>query len=269
MTGLDTIDNSLGGLFPGELTVVAARTSNGKTALALQIAEHNAERNRPVLFFSLEMTATELGQRLLCGRTQVDNRDVRKGTVGADDVARLIGETKILATLPLWVWARYGTTLAMIRGLSQIHHSRHGIRMIVVDYIARVKRTDFRMERREFIGEITNGLKDLAKELNVPVLALSQLNREAEGETPSLAMLSESSSVENDADAVLFLHRDREHPETKLIIAKQRHGVTGTFSLYFDGPRTRFLDERPAETCSNYTSSFRDFNEPKNASASF
>lgn len=242
LSGLVAHDTVAGGWQPGELIVLAARPGVGKTAFAMQTAEHNAHRGRPVLFISLEMADRELVQRWLAGLADVDSRRLRIGN-DPEAVERIASAADGVAGLPLRVWAPPSANLARIRAMARREAAGPGLALLVVDYIGLIRPDDSRRQRWEQIGEVSRGLKALAKELRIPVLALAQLNREADGTEPRLSHLRDSGSVEQDADVVLFLHRDGDaQGEAKLIIAKHRHGQTGRITLDWHGTRTRFTD---------------------------
>lgn len=241
MTGLPTIDQSVGVIMPGEVCVIAARPGNGKSSMGLQIAQHNAERNRQALFISLEMSEAELTQRLMCSIAKVDSTAIRTRTTSAADRTRLIEAAATINDMPLRILAPPGATVADIRGAARLQHKTTGVDLLVVDYLQRIRGTDTRLRKHEQLAEITNRLKDLAREINAPILELCQINRESEkNNEPRLSHLAESSTIENDADIVLFLHRTKEG--TDAIIAKHRHGDTGKVGLRFNGPQTRFED---------------------------
>jgi replicative DNA helicase len=236
--GIDSVDRIAGGLMPGELEVIAARPGNGKTSLAMQIAMKTAEFDRPVLFVSLEMKASELIGRVLCGSAGVSSRDLRQGAI---DAGRLDGAVAELEDLPLTIFAPPTASMRQIRATAKMQKAQSGLELLIVDYIGLVKPRDRRLPRTEQVAEITGAMKRLAKELELPVIALCQLNRQADGATPSLSHLRESGAIEQDADVIVFLHRERKD-EFELIIGKHRHGSTGRFPVTFDGASTRFSD---------------------------
>jgi replicative DNA helicase len=277
-TGLPVYDESFGGLFPGELVILAARPSVGKTALACQIALHCAARGRGVYFASAEMTAAELVLRPMCGEADVSNRHVRTGRITNADQAALCEVGNRMAGLPLWIHDHAGIGVSEIRRAAR-RRVRDGLAMVVVDYLQRLHTPASRKQRYEVVGEMTAGLKDIARELRVPVLCLCQLNRMSETDRvaatekvksrkpadkpewgppgePGLRHLYESGRIEQDADVVLFLHRDLNGPvpgkksqddkrwwfstDAKLLTAKNRNGEVGSVRLRFDPPRTRF-----------------------------
>ncbi len=243
VTGLASHDRSVGGWQPGELVILAARPGVGKTSLGMQVAIHNATGGKPVLYVSLEMTAKELTARVLCGLANVDSRRLRAGPLDADSLAAITRASGKITGLPLWLWAPPATTSARIRAVAKRDSAEGGLALVVVDYLGLVRPSDPKRPRHEQMGQVSADLKALAKELSVPVLALAQLNREADGNEPRLSHLRDSGSIEQDADIVLFIHRDEDEKEAaKLICAKHRHGDTGTIQLIWDAPRTRYVD---------------------------
>jgi replicative DNA helicase len=244
-TGIESVDRAAGGLLPGELQIIAARPGNGKTSLAMQVAKWTAEKGRPVLFVSLEMKSTELVCRTLCGMTEIESRTLRRGEALQTDIDRLEKANHDLESLPFRIFDPPTATVQRIRATARMQAaSAAGLDLLVVDYIGLVEPRDKRQQRNEQVSEITAALKRLAKEINIPVIALCQLNREADGSEPRLSHLRESGSIEQDADVVLFLHRlEPGGNEFKLIVGKHRHGDTGALTITFDGKRTRFDDK--------------------------
>jgi len=248
MTGLPDLDNTIGGFFPGELIILAARTGVGKTSLACQIAEYIAGRNRPVYFASLEMSAIELAQRIACGRAGVSSKRVRNGSLNANDRELLVQASAEIYQLPITIDDRAGITADDItRSVRQSKIKTPELTLVVIDYIGRMTPRDVKQQRHLQIGEMTDALKRLARELDVPVLCLAQLNREAEKEDcPGLRHLRESGSLEQDADMVMFLNRkyaeanEARDDRTELVIAKNRNGETGSIHLTWVGYRTRY-----------------------------
>ena len=241
--GMAELDDLIGGFHAGDLGVLAARASVGKTAFALQIAEHNCNRGRPVLFVSLEMDAVDIFDRLIANDTNISISRLRGGrkSLTDSDLEQVSSSVSSFHDLPLSVFAPSKATVADIRTAARISQARQGLGLVVIDYLSFIKHPDRRVDRREQVSEICKDLKRLAKDLGVPVLVLSQLNRQAEGELPTLAMLRESGSVEEDADQVIFVHREnRVSREGKLIVAKNRHGQCGVVDVDWDGSRMRY-----------------------------
>lgn len=234
-TGIESVDQIVGGILPGELEIIAARPGNGKTSLAMQIALQTAKQSRPVLFCSLEMTALELIGRVLCGMAGIDNRNLRRGQV---DPRELHAANEELEGMPLEIWDPPAATMQKIRGVARMQSE---LDLLIVDYIGLIQPRDRKLPRYEQVTEITAELKQLAKELCIPVIALCQLNRQADGKEPLLSHLRESGSIEQDADVVLFLHRIKEQEDNfKLIVGKHRHGETGKIPIMFNPKATRF-----------------------------
>jgi replicative DNA helicase len=248
MSGLPKLDEAIGPVMPGELVIVAARTGCGKTSLATQWAEHVAERGKPALIVSLEMRGTELAKRMLCSRAGLDSRDLRGGTLGPEERGGLVDAMQALGGLPVRIWSPPSASMAEIRAVARHAKATAGLGLLVVDYIGLVRPDDRRLPRYEQVSAISAGLKVLAKELETPLIALCQLNREADSAEPKLSHLRESGSIEQDADMVLLIH----HPPAanghasadirgvSLIAAKHRHGETGRVSLLWHGRETRF-----------------------------
>ncbi len=243
MTGIESLDTTVGGWHGGEMIVLAARPGMGKTALALQIAEYTASRGRPTLFVSLEMRDRELVTRMLCAHAGVDSRVLRTGTHGEDSMTRLCHAREMVRDFPLLIWDAPRATMSQIRAIARREASRHDLQLIVVDYIGRVIPENPRAKRHEQVSDISRGMKSLARELDVPVLVLVQLNRESTRcQRPQLSHLAESGSIEQDADGVMFIHRgDASEKESELIVAKHRHSCTGRIELEWRGSQTRFI----------------------------
>ena len=244
-TGFIDLDDKTGGLQPSELTVLAARPSVGKSALAIQIAAHATLRdNLPVFFASLEMSRIELAERLMCGDGRVDGAKVRTGRVCEDEMRSLLAAQHRLSTAPLFIDDTAGQTMTRIAANARRLKLRHGIKLVVVDYLGLIVAEDKKLPRHEQVAGISRRLKLLSRELKIPVLALHQLNRNVEhrqNDKPRLADLRESGAVEQDSDTVLLLHRDEEHPNViEVLIAKQRNGPTGVVPLTFVKEITRF-----------------------------
>lgn len=240
-SGLLRVDASVGGWHEGELVVLAARPGQGKTALAMQVALHNARKDRRVLFCSLEMRDTELVSRVLCGEAGVDGRRLRVGTWSEEDYADLERTRNTLGMIPISVYDPPGATIDKITSVARLENARRSISLIVVDYLQLIRAHNHGVKRHEQIGEQTSALKSLAKELECPVLCLAQLNREAEGQEPKLSHLRESGSIEQDADMVLAIQRSND-TDAELIVLKHRAGEVGKIALKWDGPATRFTD---------------------------
>ena len=253
-SGYNDLDEMLSGLQPSALIVVGARPAMGKTSFALGLAAHAAiEGQRPVMIFSLEMSQLELSQRLLCSESRVDAKNMRDGKLTEADWKKISHGVGRLAEAPLWIDDNPNTTVMEIRAKARRMKSRVGdLGLIVVDYLQLMTGRASAENRQVEVSEISRGLKILARELEVPVIALSQLSRTLESRAdkrPMLADLRESGSIEQDADVVMFLYRDEVyHPETndlgtaEVIVAKHRAGPTGVVRLAFLPHYTRFAN---------------------------
>ena len=242
-TGIGKVDHRAGGLMPGETMVIAARPGGGKSTLAMQIAKYNAERDRPALFVSLEMRRQELIARTLCGIAEVDGQQLRQGSVSQPIKQALLDATRQLDGVPLFIADPVSATLKQIRALARLQQAKTGLDLLVVDYLRLVRPANSRIDRRLQVAEVTAGLKRLAKELQITVIMLCQLNRAADREEPMLSNLAESAAVEQDADVVVFIQED---PECwRLIYAKHRHGRPGNYYVDFDRRRFEFVEAEP------------------------
>jgi replicative DNA helicase len=258
-TGFQDLDRMTSGLHGGEMIVIAARPSVGKTSLAMNIAEHVAiEQKLPVAVFSLEMNSDSLVLRMLCSRSRVNLRNVRDGFLAERDFPKLTGAAGKLANAPLFIDDSSGLSILQLRAKARRLHQQYGVKLFVIDYLQLLHSTARRAEnRQQEIADISSGIKSLAKELNVPVIVLSQLNRELERDKnrePRLSDLRESGAIEQDADLVGLLYRPKsgdddeagstpaedEAVPVNLLIAKQRNGPTGYVNLTFLKPYTRF-----------------------------
>ncbi|MCL5004038.1 MAG: replicative DNA helicase [Patescibacteria group bacterium] len=246
-TGLKSLDEKLSGLQESNLIILAARPSVGKTSLALNIAQHAAvEKKIPVAVFSLETSREQLVDRLLSAQADVDGWRITTGRLEEEDF-RKIGEAMgELSEAPIFIDDTPGINVLEIRTKARRLQMEQGIKLVVVDYLqlAHGQNTENRVQE---VSEVSQSLKNLARELHVPVLALSQLNRsiESRGERrPQLSDLRESGSLEQDADVVIFLYRedDENRSEVRLSISKHRNGPTGEIDLYFRGERTKFFE---------------------------
>jgi len=275
-TGLTDLDSRLGGMHKQDLIIIAGRPSMGKTALATNIAFHAAKNiekkgsKSTVAFFSLEMSSEQLSTRILSEQSRIRSNDIRRGKVSEKEFEKFIETSKNIFELPLYIDETPAITIAAISNRSRRIKRLFGLELIVVDYI-QLMRSSGRKEynRVQEISEITQGLKALAKELNVPVLALSQLSRAVEqrdDKKPQLADLRESGSIEQDADVVMFVYRaayylERKEPTVgsiehaewqqkmdeisslaEIMISKQRHGPTGNVKVEFEAMYTKFKD---------------------------
>ncbi len=258
-TGFADLDRMTDGLHGSEMIVIAARPSMGKTSIAMNIIEHVVlEEKLPAAVFSLEMSAEALVMRMMCSLARVNLRSIREGFMSEADFPKLTGAAGRLANAPLFIDDSAALSILQLRARARRLHQQHGIKLFVVDYLQLLHSTARRAQenRQQEISDISSGIKALAKELKVPVLVLSQLNRELERDKsrkPRLSDLRESGAIEQDADVVGLLYKPNagedddnvtaEEPEglpVNLLIAKQRNGPTGDISLTFLKPYTRF-----------------------------
>jgi replicative DNA helicase len=275
-TGLADLDQKLGGLHKSDLVILAGRPSMGKTALATNIA-YNAAQNilkrqekSSIAFFSLEMSSEQLSTRILSEQARIKSDDIRRGKVTEEEINRYIETSRNIYNLPLYIDETPAITIATLSNRARRIKRLFGLSLVVVDYIQLMRSNNNKSDNRvQEISEITQGLKALAKELAVPVLALSQLSRAVEqrdDKQPQLADLRESGSIEQDADVVMFVYREEYYLERKqpklgsiehaewqskmndvngladIILGKQRHGPTGTVKVEFEGIYTKFKD---------------------------
>ena len=252
-TGYFELDDMLNGLQPGEMIIIAARPSMGKTAIAMNMIEHIAANTQLACgVFSLEMSKQQLAQRLMCSRAQIDAHKVRKGLLQREEYHHLAMTVNELAKAPIFVDDSPGLTILDLRAKARRLKRQHDIKCIMIDYMQLMDNPGVE-SRQQQISEISRGIKAVARDLAVPVIALSQLNRASEGgdgHRPRMSDLRESGSIEQDADVVMLLHREDYYrmsdpdfvPDNiaEIIIAKQRNGPTGTVKLTFDNRTTTF-----------------------------
>ena len=275
-SGLTDLDDRLGGMHKSDLIIIAGRPSMGKTALATNIAFHAAKkiqddgRKSSVAFFSLEMSSEQLSTRILAEQSRIKSNDIRRGRISEEQFDKFIETSKNISELPLYIDETPAISIAAMSNRARRIKRLFGLDLIVVDYIQLMKGTTFNKDGRvQEISQITQGLKAVAKELSVPVLALSQLSRAVEqrdNHKPQLSDLRESGSIEQDADVVMFVYREAyylerkeprpatvEHAEwqakmsevsnlAEIMISKQRHGPTGNIMLEFEAMFTKFKD---------------------------
>jgi replicative DNA helicase len=245
-TGFKDLDDSLAGMQKSNLLILASRPGVGKTSLALNIAQNLAVKHkRPVGFFSLEMSREELVDRLLVGQADIDAWRLKTGKLDEDDFTKLSNAMGELAEAPLFIDDTPALSILEMRTKARRLQVEAGVDLIIVDYLqlARSRRLENRVQE---VSEISQGLKNLARELKVPVLALSQLSRAVEtrgGRKPQLADLRESGSIEQDSDVVMFLWREEEENTENIVldIAKHRNGPLKTINLFFKGDRIKFF----------------------------
>jgi len=259
-SGFADLDEMTQGLQPGEMLILAARPSMGKTAFALNLAEQMAMAGNPVVIFSLEMGRHQLVQRLLAARSCVDSQKIRRGMLNREDWQQLRSACGDLHDAPMFIDDTPGLSLMQMRAKARRLCFKHGIKAIIIDYMQLMSSGRRAESRQVEISEISRGIKAMARELSVPVICLSQLNRAAEqreGHRPRMSDLRESGSIEQDADVVMMLHREEYYHQSdpdwklhnpdrvgvaELILAKQRNGPTGTVYLTWAAEITRFRD---------------------------
>ena len=275
-TGLTDLDDRLGGLHNSDLIIIAGRPSMGKTALATNIAFHAAKKlqekdtKSSVAFFSLEMSSEQLSTRILAEQSRIKSNDIRRGKISEEQFDKFIETSKNISELPLYIDETPAISIAALSNRARRIKRLFGLDLVIIDYIQLMSATsNFKEGRVQEISQITQGLKALAKELSVPVLALSQLSRAVEArdiKKPQLSDLRESGSIEQDADVVMFVYREAyylekmeprvatvEHAEwqskmneignlAEILIGKQRHGPTGNIMVEFEAMFTKFKD---------------------------
>jgi replicative DNA helicase len=250
-TGLPDLDSMTSGFQDSEFIVIGARPSVGKTALAMSMAAHISVQKRiPCAFFSLEMADMAIMQRLISSEARISSEMIRSGLIKPSDFNALMEAAGRIYEAPLYIIDMPNLKLLDLRTLARRLKAERDVKIIFIDYLTLVTHENMDLPRWEQIASISRSLKALARELRIPVVALSQLKREAEGKQPNLADLRESGSIEQDADLILFLHRDREADktreershvvETDLIVAKQRNGPVGKITIAFIPKYTRF-----------------------------
>ncbi len=250
-TGFTKLDQLTSGFQPSDLIIIAGRPSMGKTAFALDIARNAATQAEiPAVIFSLEMSRQQLAIRMLCSEARVDSYKLRSGFIGERDWPRLTNAAGLLSEAPIYIDDSPGLTVLQMRAKARRLKSEKGLGLAVVDYLQLMSGRGGSDRREQEISEISRSLKALAKELNIPVVALSQLNRKVEDRTdrrPFMADLRESGAIEQDADVILFIYRDEMYDENskqkgtaEVIIGKQRNGPIGKITLSFINQYTRF-----------------------------
>jgi replicative DNA helicase len=288
-TGLSDMDKKLGGLHPSDLLILAGRPSMGKTSLATNIAYNIAKNYKKgtlpdgsigaiqggvVGFYSLEMSSEQLASRILSEAAEIESQRIRSGDMSEEEFRRLVEAAKTLESCPLYIDDTAALPISQLAARARRLKRTHGLDVLVIDYLQLVRPASAKDSRVNEVSEITQGLKAIAKELNIPVIALSQLSRQVENredKRPQLSDLRESGSIEQDADIVMFVYRgeyykEREKPadheadkmmtwqaemeelhgKAEVIIGKQRHGPIGSIDLAFEGRYTRFTDLAPS-----------------------
>ena len=252
-TGIRDLDEMLSGLQPSDLIILAARPSVGNTTLALDMARMSATNyDKSVLIFSLEMSSQQLVDRMLSAESKVNAWNLRTGRINGDnDFSRLRDSLDKLSKAKIFIDDQPGNSIARMKATSRRIKAEKGLDFIVVDYLQLMTTSKNHDSMVNQVTEISRSLKSLAKELDVPVLALSQLSRavEARGGKPRLSDLRDSGSIEQDADVVMFIHREDKGKDesernniAEILIEKHRNGPTGKVELYFDGKTTSFLN---------------------------
>lgn len=255
-TGFSDLDAMTSGMHPSDLVIIAGRPSMGKTAFALSVLAHSAiHEDEPVALFSLEMSKEQLVKRLLCSEAKVDASKLRGGYLAESDWPKLTRAAGLLSEAPIYIDDTPAISILEMRAKSRRLQREKGLKMVAVDYLQLMRGVGKIESREREISEISRGLKALAKELNVPVIALSQLNRGVESrqdKRPMMSDLRESGAIEQDADVIAFVYRDemynKESPDkgiAEIVIGKQRNGPTGTVRLAFLGDYTRFENLAP------------------------
>ena len=262
-TGFTDLDNMTSGLQGGDLVIIAGRPSMGKTSLAMNIAENAAVGHKiPVAIFSLEMPGSQLAMRMMASLGRINAHRVRTGKLDDDDWPRLTSAVSLLNDAPIFIDDSAGLTPMELRARARRLKREHGLGMIIVDYLQLMQSTETEENRATEISNITRSLKGLAKELEVPLIAMSQLNRSVESRTdkrPVMSDLRESGAIEQDADVILFIYRDEVYNKDSqdkgtadVIIGKQRNGPIGEVRLTFLGEYTRFENYTSAAYSGNY-----------------
>jgi len=251
-SGFRDLDDLTTGFQKGDLIIVGGRPSMGKTAFALNIAQHvGVELREPVAIFSLEMAREQLAIRMLCAEAMVNSNSIRKGFIKKEDWHKLTSAASNLTGAPIFIDDTSGITVLELRAKARRLKIEHGLSLVIVDYLQLMRGKGSFERREQEISDISRSLKGLAKELSVPVIAVSQLNRSVEQRrppTPILADLRESGAIEQDADVIIFLYRgevynkEAKKGHSEVIIAKQRNGPTGIVNLAFMSSCTRFLN---------------------------
>jgi len=253
-SGFSELDRLTSGFQPSELIIIGARPGMGKTAIALSMAANIAIRqNKPVAFFSLEMSDQALMLRLLSSEAGIDSHKLKTGFFAYSDFQKIFDAAGVIHDAPLYIVDMPDMTMLNIQAMARMLRIQEKVEIIFIDYIGRISSENKMLARYEFISDVSRSLKGLARELNIPVVALSQLRREAENQKPGLADIRESGSIEQDADMVMFLNRDRELDKTReeqekekgqkvqLMLAKNRNGPVGTIDLAFLKYLTKFV----------------------------
>ncbi len=276
-TGFDKIDKMLNGMHASELIILAARPSMGKTALAANIAEYvSIEKKQPVLFFSLEMSRDELALRMICSRARIRKQDLYLNNLRQDERKRLNRTFSDLSNSPLFIDDTSAHTVSEIAAVARRLQRQGKLGLIIIDYLTYIEPDNPLEPRQEQVAKAARRLKGLARDLDVPVLCLAQVNRQAEqakDNRPRLSNLRDSGAIEQDADVVMFVHREEYYRrddeaydqdlkgKAEIIIAKQRNGSTGTVELQWVAEFTRFLNEGEDDAFGEASAHYTEFND--------
>jgi replicative DNA helicase len=248
-TGFREIDTTLSGGIPlGSYAILAARPSIGKSALAMDIAQNAAANGDASLFVSLEMSNQQIGQRQFVKNADVRIMEMQSASYSDEACLRMLKACSDAKQLPLYVWQAAGVSMGRIESRVRSVVAKHGVRLVVIDYLGLIRGQDAHQKTYERVTQISGELARLSKQLNVALLVLCQLGRAAEGEEPSINMLRDSGAIEQDADIVMLLHREaRDSQDATVLIEKQRNGKVGKFGLRFDGKRFSDIFQQAAE----------------------
>ena len=266
-TGIEFLDATYGGFFPSCLYVVAARPGGGKSSLSQQIGEHIAYENEGTLFISLEMSRLEVAARYLSRRTGINNKFIRNHILEPEDIDQIRTATEAAKDIPFWISEPTGrhATMESICAEARVHHTTHGLTALVIDYLQIIEPSHAKQVDYDKVTQATRSFKQLARELEIPVILLSQLSRKGEADgkqtearEPRLSDLRASGSIEQDADGVIFAHQ-LDGRLCRLIVAKMRGGEQSREELEFDGPTCTF-HPAPASAMGNYASEFEEWN---------
>lgn len=272
-TGFKNLDNLIEGLHDSSLNILAARPSVGKSALAMAIAENVAyEQDKNVLFVSLEMDSVQLCTRTMAAKTRIDSKRIRRGEISESEYMKIANALGEFAEKGILTYENGASTLEAIKSVTRRQVSKRGIDLLIVDYLQIMDTAGNRGTREQEISALSRGLKQLAMEINKPILALSQLSRKAESrenKRPILSDLRDSGAIEQDADTVMFLYREDYHLEERkntengimeVIVAKNRNGPIGTANLYFSPSQTRFGDVDQTQRAAQQENSYSNRN---------
>ena len=240
-SGFHRLDLLLNGFNKKNIIVIGARPSQGKTSLAMNMAVNIARNNIHTGFISIEMDGLTLSSRAVSSKANLNSYSVSQGRLKASDFGNLTEASNILDQIPLFIHDRSSIKLSQVKALIRLW-KRKGIKIIFIDYFTYIKHDNQNIPRREQYGDISKSLKSIAKETDLPIIVLSQLNRDGEGKPPTMANLKETSELEDDADIIMFLHRKENETKTQLIIVKNRNGAKDIIDLDFKKETTTFYE---------------------------